>query len=111
VTLGAGTGTVINNNEVLAHDIGLYRLPAPFCCAVSRNHVFDNRFFGVVIQDGSNAAARDRVSGGRVGVAVVADAADRVAKFGNEAISGASMATVQELSCCGFRAVALVHGR
>jgi hypothetical protein len=51
------------------------------------------------------------VSGGRVGVAVVADAVDTVATFRNEAISGASVAVVEELACCGFRAVALVQGQ
>jgi hypothetical protein len=51
------------------------------------------------------------VSRGRVGVAVVADAVDTVATFRNEAISGASVAVVEELACCGFRAVALVQGQ
>jgi Right handed beta helix region len=108
VTLGGASAT-IGSNDVSSNDVGVYLAAAPACCIVSSNRVFDNRFFGLIIQDGSNSASHDRISGGRVGVAVVADSVNTVGTFRNESISATSLAPVQELSCCGFTATAVVQ--
>jgi hypothetical protein len=106
---GAGVGTVIAHNNVSDNDIGIYLVGAPECCRVGHNDLTNNRFFGLVIQDGSNAASHDRIEGGNVGVGVVADTVDTVGTLRHEEITGTSVAPVQEISCCGFKATAIVR--
>jgi hypothetical protein len=49
------------------------------------------------------------LTGGRVGIAVVAGTADTVGVLQGDRIRRASMAPVQELECCGFTATAIVE--
>jgi hypothetical protein len=59
--------------------------------------------------DGSNAASHDRISGGRVGVAVVADAVDTTGTLKHEAVDDTSGQRIQTIQCCGFTATAIVQ--
>jgi len=96
--------TVISGNRISGNDIGTYLLGARGCCSDKGNTLTDNRYFGAVIQDGDNTLTGDSISGGQVGVGVVADAEDTVGTLVNVSISQTSIAPTQTLSCCGFAA-------
>jgi len=68
----------------------------------------DNRFFGVVIQDGDGTTSDNRISGGQVGIGVVADFVDTVGVLRGDHITGTTVAPVREIQCCGFTATAIV---
>lgn len=102
-------GTVIEENTVSGNDIGIY-LIAEGCCQTRDNTVSDNRFFGIAIQDGSNDAAENNIWGGEVGIGVIADAVDTVAVLRENEIKWTSVLPVKEISCCGFKATAIIKG-
>jgi hypothetical protein len=99
-----GRGTEFAHNLVSASDVGLYLAGTSDCCSVHHNTFVDNRYFGVVIQDGQNELSHDLILGGEVGVAAVADAVDSVATLRHERIFRTKLEKTQELECCGFEA-------
>jgi hypothetical protein len=99
-----GRGTEFAHNLVSASDVGLYLAGASDCCSVHHNTFLDNRYFGVVIQDGQNELSHDLILGGEVGVAAVADAVDSVVTLRHERIFRTNAEKTQELECCGFEA-------
>ena len=105
----ASAGTVIAHNRVSRNDVGIGLFFSPNCCSVSHNTLTDNRFFGDVIQDGDNTISHELISGGQVGVGVVADAVDTTGTLRKVAITGASVAPVKKISCCGFTAKAVIQ--
>lgn len=107
VAIEAGAGTVISHNEVSDNDTGIAVVGNSGCCRVSHNVLQDNRFFGMVLVDGNHTSSHDKISGGNVGVAVVAIAVDTVGTLRHDKIAGAQT-PVQELSCCGVTAEAVV---
>jgi parallel beta-helix repeat protein len=105
---GASAGTAIAGNRVSNADIGIYQLASPDCCQIADNTLSDNRFFGIVIQDGDGATDSNAISGGQIGIGVVADAMDTTGRLRDNHISGTSVAPARELDCCGFTATAIV---
>ena len=97
----------ILDNHVFANDIGILQIASPHCCMISGNRVSNNRFFGIVIQDGDGMTSENTITGGRVGIAVIATTADTVGVLQGDRIRRASIAPVQELECCGFTATAI----
>src|SRR5574342_283665 len=93
-------GTVIEENTVSDNDVGIYLFGSDGCCRTRENTLTDNRFFGIVIQDGTNETAENRISGGEVGIGVVADFVDTVGVSRHDRIKRTSVAPVQELECC-----------
>jgi parallel beta-helix repeat protein len=83
-------------------------IKSPNCCRISENTLKDNRFFGIVIQDGNGKTHENTISGGQVGIGVVAGAADTVGVLRGDEIKGTSIAPVREFECCGFSATAIV---
>lgn len=108
IAAGAGASTVISGNHVSGADIGIYQLFSPDCCRIADNVVVDNRFFGIVIQDGNGATESNTILGGQVGIAVVADSVDTTALLRGDRIRSASVAAVREIDCCGYTATAVV---
>jgi parallel beta-helix repeat protein len=106
----AEEGTLFANNEVSDNDVGLYMYSSTGA-VVSSNTAIDNRYFGLLLQNGDYAASANTISGGQTGVGVVADMVDTTAVLQRNRISGSSLAPVRELSCCGFTARAVVRGR
>lgn len=104
---GADPGTVIVHNEVTNNDVGIY-VAGVGCCHIARNRISDNKLFGLVIQDGSNTASNDSISGGMIGIGVLATTVDTVATLRNERISGTTSAPIQAISSGGFKATAVV---
>lgn len=102
-------GTVIEENTVSGSDVGIYLFGSDGCCRARKNRLTNNRFFGVVIQDGSNETAENKISGGEVGIGVVADFVDTVAVSRGDRIRRTSVAPIQEIDCCGFTATAIVE--
>ena len=105
----ASAGTVIAHNRLSRNDVGTYLVFSPNCCSVNHNTLIDNRFFGDAILDGDNTISHDLISGGQVGVGVLADAANTTGTLRKVAISGMSVVPVKELSCCGFTAKAVIQ--
>ena len=101
-------GSTIADNHVAGSDVGIYQVFSPNCCRITKNTLTDNRFFGVVIQDGDGTASDNRISGGQVGIGVVADFVDTVGVLRGDHITGSTVAPVREIQCCGFTATAIV---
>jgi parallel beta-helix repeat protein len=66
------------DNHISGSDVGVYQYASPNCCTISENLLQDNRFFGIVIQDGDGAASENTITGGQIGIGVVAAGADTV---------------------------------
>ncbi len=111
--IGAGgvgvSGTVFEDNVVRDSDVGIYVASSEGCCATRDNRLLGNHFFGIVIQDGNNDAAENDISGGEVGIGVVADAVDTTAILRENKIRQTSVQPVQEISCCGVTATAVIR--
>jgi parallel beta-helix repeat protein len=101
-------GSTISGNRISGSDVGVYQYGSPNCCAISENTITDNRFFGIVLQDGDGTTSQNRISGGQVGIGVVAGGADTVGVLRGDHISGTTVASVREIECCGFTATAIV---
>jgi parallel beta-helix repeat protein len=104
----APAGTRIADNHVSGTDVGVYQLASPNCCQISENTLQDNRFFGIVIQDGNGTTSGNTISGGQIGIGVVADAVDTVGVLRGDHITGTTVAPVREIQCCGFTATAIL---
>jgi parallel beta-helix repeat protein len=101
-------GSTVTDNNVSASDIGVYDIFSPDCCKISGNTLTDNRFFGILIQDGNGETRGNTISGGQVGIGVVADAVDTVGVLRGDSITGTTVAPVREIDCCGFTATAII---
>jgi parallel beta-helix repeat protein len=102
------TAANIVENHVSDNDVGIYQLLSPNCCGIRENTVENNRFFGIIIQDGDGATEQNTITGGEVGIGVVADAQDTVGVLRGDRIRQTSVAPVKEIACCGFTATAIV---
>ena len=101
-------GSTVTDNNVSGSDIGVYDIFSPDCCKISGNTLTDNRFFGILIQDGNGETRGNTISGGQVGIGVVADAVDTVGVLRGDSITGTTVAPVREIDCCGFTATAII---
>jgi parallel beta-helix repeat protein len=106
----AGPGSTVADNHISGSDVGVYQYGSPNCCRISENTLTDNRFFGIVIQDGDGTTSSNNISGGQVGIGVVAGGADTTGVIRGDRISGTTVAPVREIACCGFTATAVVKG-
>jgi len=96
----------VANNTLARNDVGVYQVVSPNCCRIANNEIRNSRFIGIVIQDGDGATRQNQISGGQIGIAVVADFVDTVGTLRGDQISGTSVAPIRELECCGFNATA-----
>ncbi|MFJ9704577.1 nitrous oxide reductase family maturation protein NosD [Streptomyces sp. NPDC101234] len=106
--IGTPPGTEISRNQVSDTDIGIYQISSPDCCRISHNRLTGNRFFGIVIQDGNGTTDHNEITGGRVGIGVVAGTVDTTGTLRGDRIRKTSVAPVREIQCCGFKATAVV---
>jgi parallel beta-helix repeat protein len=104
----APTGTTVADNHISGNDVGIYQIASPDCCTISENSLDHNRFFGIVIQDGDGTTSQNSITGGQIGIGVVADATDTEAVSRGDHITGTTVAPVREIQCCGFAATAIV---
>jgi len=103
-----GDGSSFSDNHISGADVGIYQVFGPHCCTISGNTLTDNRYFGIVIQDGDGTTDQNTIIGGEVGIAVVADGEDTTGILRGDKIKGTSVMPVQEIDCCGFKATAIV---
>lgn len=104
----AGPGSTVADNHISGSDVGVYQYGSPNCCRISENTLTDNRFFGIVIQDGDGMTSDNMISGGQVGIGVVAGTVDTTGVLRGDRISGTTVAPVREIQCCGLTAIAIV---
>ncbi|MDD9381479.1 right-handed parallel beta-helix repeat-containing protein [Streptomyces sp. ZAF1911] len=104
----APPGTKISGNHISHTDVGIYQYASPDCCRIKDNKLKDNRFFGIVIQDGDGETHHNTITGGQVGIGVVAGALNTTGTLHGDRISGTTDAPVREIQCCGFTATAVV---
>jgi parallel beta-helix repeat protein len=98
----------IEENHVSNNDVGIYQLLSPNCCTIRENTLENNRFFGIIIQDGDGATQQNTITGEAVGIGVIAATQDTVGVLRGDRIRQTSVAPVQEIACCGFTATAIV---
>ncbi|HLO13614.1 MAG TPA: right-handed parallel beta-helix repeat-containing protein, partial [Anaerolineales bacterium] len=103
-----GGAATLTDNHISGSDVGIYQVLSPNCCTISENTLTDNRYFGIVIQDGDGETRQNNITGGEVGIGVVADSADTTGVLRGDHISGTSVVPVQEIECCGFTATAII---
>lgn len=103
-----GEGSTIAGNRVSGSDVGVYQFGSPNCCTISGNTLTDNRFFGIVIQDGDGSTSENTIGGGQVGIGVVADFVDTTGVLRGDRIRKTTVEPVRELQCCGVTATAIV---
>lgn len=101
-------GTSVVDNVLVGNDVGVYQVDSPACCRIASNTLDVNRYFGIVIQDGDGSTHDNRITGGQVGIGVVADFIDTTGVLRNDSISATTVAGVRTLDCCGVRATAIV---
>jgi hypothetical protein len=99
----AAPGSVFSRNTISGNDVGLALAFGSGCCQTSQNTLRDNRFFGVLVVDGSHTLSQTTISGSAVGVAAIAFGADAIATLQQVVITGAAQ-PVQEIACCGLTA-------
>jgi serine/threonine-protein kinase len=101
----AGPGTVIMNNKLSGNDVAIALVKAPSCCAISHNILVGNRYFGDLIwDDRSGSLDGDIISGGRVGVGVVAQSDNTAVALHGVSIRKTAVAPTETYSCCGHHA-------
>jgi parallel beta-helix repeat protein len=103
-----GSGSDISENRFADNDAGILQFLSPDCCTISENHFTNNRFIGVLIADGNGTTSENEITGGQIGIAVVADIVDTVGVLRGDKIRDTTVAPVREESCCGFTATAIV---
>jgi hypothetical protein len=108
-TVTTGSSSDISENDVAANDIGIYQIFTFDGPAFSKNNLTDNRYFGIVIQNGSGTTSKNKISGGEVGIAVVANTTDTVGVLKDDKIKQVSVLPVQMIQCCGYIATAVIQ--
>ena len=99
----AGADSVISKNYISNNDAGIGVVGESGCCIIDYNKLTDNRFFGILIQDGEHTISDTKIFGGNVGVAAVAITANTIVTLDHVKIVGATT-PVQELPSGGFTA-------
>jgi parallel beta-helix repeat protein len=100
-----GPGTIIRDNKLSDNDVAIALVKAPSCCTISHNTLAGNRYFGDLIwDDGNGSVSGDTISGGRVGVGVVAHSENTAVALQNVSIRQTAVAPTRTYSCCGHHA-------
>ena len=99
----AGADSVISKNYISNNDAGIGVVRESGCCIIDYNKLTDNRFFGILIQDGEHTISNTEIFGGNVGVAAVAITANTIVTLDHVKFVGATT-PVQELPSGGFTA-------
>ena len=106
----ATTGPVdVSGNALSGNDVGIYQVVSERCCRIAGNRLNQNRYFGILVQDNDGETNGNTVTGGQVGIGVVADAVDSTLISRGDRITGTTVAPVRQIECCGFTATADVR--
>ena len=106
--IGAAPGTIVNNNSITSNDIGVYYVsedsgaaPSAPVNSIKGNTLSNDRYEGIVLDQGSALLSGNTYSGGNVGLqAIQYDGQTQASnhKANRENISGQAVAAVQVLS-------------
>jgi hypothetical protein len=89
IIVGGGAGTTIAGNNVFDNDIGIYSAPlrdpslGP-AASVTGNTVLNNRFHGVVLEEGFSTASNNTISGSINGLVVVSFSSNTLSRRLND---------------------------
>lgn len=103
-TIEADPDTVISRNKIEYNDVGIYLYYSTGLNQTNDNILRNNRYFGLVIQDGNNTCSGNNITGGNFGIGVVAGSADTVATLRNNRITDTSDISIKEISAEGYSA-------
>jgi Right handed beta helix region len=104
-----GPGTVIAHNRLSHNDAGIALFRSPNCCSLSYNVLSDNLAAGYEIGDGDQTISHDAISGGEVGVFVVAESANTTVTLDHVSIAESSLAPTQTYALGGFTAQTVIR--
>jgi hypothetical protein len=100
--IDADAGTFIYQNRVEGNDVGIYLYESTGLDQTNDNFLTNNRYFGLTIQDSNNTCSGNNITGGNIGIGVVADSVNTVATLQNNRIS--SGVSVEGISTAGYSA-------
>jgi len=105
-----GTDSEFAYNTIMDNDVGIYLFAADGCCSIHDNLLINNRYFGFLVQEGSNTLSRSLIAGGQVGVAAFATFfSDATATLNSVKIVGSSVSKTKEVECCGLTATVVIQ--
>lgn len=90
-------GSIVSNNYVSNNEVGIGVFGISRCCIVEDNKLKDNRFFGIIINDGDHTISNTKIFGGNVGAAAIAFSANTTATLDHVKIVDAGI-PIQALS-------------
>ena len=102
VAVEAADGTTVTGNRLSGADVGLFDNAA--AVTVGGNTLVDNHMFGIVVFDTDGVTKNNTVTGGLVGIGVVAASRDTTELSSGDRISGVSDAATKTIQCCSFSA-------
>jgi len=98
-----GQGSSFAGNHLSGADIGLLDYNS-IGATMSGNTLVDNRVYGIAIGDTDAVTKNNTITGGRVGIGVLALSQDTSELSNGDHISGASTSATQVFECCGYHA-------
>ena len=101
-------GTTFTGNHVSGADVGLIDNAANV--TVNGNYLAGNNDFGIAVFDADGSTKNNTISGGRVGIGVVAASRNSTELSSGDHISGVSDSATQTFECCGFHATVTIKG-
>jgi len=107
--LSTASDSKIAENNVSESDIGIYQIFTADGPRISENRLMNNRLFGIVIQNGNGLTSQNTITGGQVGIAVIANAVDTTGVLKGDKVKYTTVSPVQTIQCCGYIATALVQ--
>ncbi|MEY2471260.1 MAG: hypothetical protein QOK28_589 [Actinomycetota bacterium] len=102
-------GSHVMGNSISGNDVGITQAVSPNCCTISGNTLVNNRYFGIIVQDGNGATNGNKISGGRTGIAAVADGADTTEVSTGDRVWNTNGPAFREIECCGYNATLIVR--
>jgi parallel beta-helix repeat protein len=102
-----GGGSTFTGNHLSGADMGLLDYNS-VGSTISGNTLVDNNDYGIAIGDTDAVTKNNTISGGRVGIGVLAISQDTSELSKGDHISGVSDSATQTFECCGFHATVTV---
>jgi parallel beta-helix repeat protein len=104
VVVKGGTSTVISGNTLSGNDVGIYLWNSSLCCTVTGNTLAKNWFFGDLIRNTNESLNGGVISGGQIGIGVVADKSNTTVYLHGVSIRQTSVAETQPYTPGAYRA-------
>lgn len=97
--------TVISRNRIEDNDVGIYLYDSKEGLVETNDNILrNNRYFGLIFQDSEYTCSGNDITGGEVGIGVVAETVDTIATLRNNRIARTSLMSIEGISAGGFNA-------